>query len=74
MVDDSFSLITKYRFPQYNHIIGIAHDTDDADYSSKDYTHRDASQWTSDDQQRAKEIIQEYTNHRIEGNIVMNNK
>ena len=55
-----YCAITKADYPQFSHIIGVAHESAEGDYSSEDFVYLDASKWSSGEQADAISIRKEY--------------
>lgn len=46
-----YYMITKLDYPMFQHIIGVAHESPDAEYSSEDFIYFDATEWSDEQQQ-----------------------
>ena len=59
------SRIIKSEYPKISHIIGVAHETSDGDYSSEDFVYFDASNWSEKDQSEALFLKRDYEEHNL---------
>lgn len=57
--------IIKSEYPKISHIIGVAHETSDGDYSSEDFVYFDASNWSEKDQSEALFLKRDYEEHNL---------
>lgn len=53
-------MITKLDYPMFRHIIGVAHESSDIEYSSEDFMYFDATEWSDEQQQEALSLKEEY--------------
>lgn len=53
-------MITKLDYPMFQHIIGVAHESSDTEYSSEDFVYLDATEWSDEQQQEALSLKEEY--------------
>lgn len=57
--------IIKSEYPKISHIISVAHETSDGDYSSEDFVYFDASNWSEKGQSEALFLKRDYEEHNL---------
>ena len=60
MMLEEYCMITKLDYPMFRHIIGVAHESSDTEYSSEDFIYLDATEWSDEQQQDALSLKEEY--------------
>ena len=55
-----YCMITKLDYPMFCHIIGVAHESSDTEYSSEDFVYLDATEWSDKQQREALSLKEEY--------------
>lgn len=55
-----YCMITKLDYPMFRHIIGVAHESSDTEYSSEDFVYLDATEWSDEQQREALSLKEEY--------------
>ena len=52
--------IVKAEYPEVLHIIGVAHESSEGQYTSEDFIYLDAREWSKEQQAEALKLKQEY--------------
>ena len=55
-----YCAITKVEYPEVSHIIGVAHESAEGQYTSEDFIYLDASEWSTEQQAGALALKKEY--------------
>ena len=55
--------IVKAEYPEVLHIIGVAHESSEGQYTSEDFIYLDAREWSKEQQAEALKLKQEYEMH-----------
>ena len=55
-----YCTIIKADYPEFSHIIGVAHEVAESVYSSEDFVYLDASEWSAEQQIDALQLKKEY--------------